>query len=313
MGSLEKQNLKELTQHYRDKNDRKNNKKNIYMEQSFHKEDVTVATFYNEKGYFFLDVGAHDGKTISNTYLLEKKYGWTGICIEPTQKAFDVLQRNRNVLCVNKCAYSKSGLALSFLEYEDIDNKINRSLLSGLKDHSTIPKKFLTKKVKPLNIIKETITLSELLDQNNGPIFVAYMSLDTEGSELEILKGIDFNKYIIGYMDIEHNKKRQEKAIADFLISHGYIYRKRYLSDIDDGFVHKSLLEGSYTTQKNEIITLKFNNNTELSLISKAQISVCEFYPSKLEFVSPKNYPTGIGKFYYGYIAFDNNIKWTKN
>lgn len=43
-----------------------------------------------EKG-FFIDIGAHDGITYSNTYYLEKELGWSGICIEPNPKIYKQL------------------------------------------------------------------------------------------------------------------------------------------------------------------------------------------------------------------------------
>jgi len=59
---------------------------------------------FNEKrnGYF-LDIGAHDGIHISNTYLLERRYGWSGICIEANRDTFLKLQKNRKATCVNAC------------------------------------------------------------------------------------------------------------------------------------------------------------------------------------------------------------------
>ena len=44
-------------------------------------QDLHVLRFFcNEKNLFFLDIGANDGKTLSNSYLLEKEYNWNGIC-----------------------------------------------------------------------------------------------------------------------------------------------------------------------------------------------------------------------------------------
>ena len=53
--------------------------------------------------------GAHDGISISNTYLLERKYGWTGICVEANPDSFEQLKRNRRAVCVHACLDSTEG------------------------------------------------------------------------------------------------------------------------------------------------------------------------------------------------------------
>jgi len=59
---------------------------------------------FNEKrNGFFLDIGAHDGIYLSNTLLLEKRYGWNGICIEGNPDTFVDLQQNRQAVCINTC------------------------------------------------------------------------------------------------------------------------------------------------------------------------------------------------------------------
>lgn len=52
------------------------------------------------------------------------------------------------------------------------------------------------------------------------------MSLDTEGSELEILKGLDFNKYKIGYISVEHNLQNQRYQIMQYLLKKGYKFSR---------------------------------------------------------------------------------------
>ena len=59
---------------------------------------------YKAGNGIFIDVGAYDGITFSNTYLFEK-LGWTGICIEPDPSSFEVLKKTRNCILEN-CAIS---------------------------------------------------------------------------------------------------------------------------------------------------------------------------------------------------------------
>ena len=94
-------------------------------------QDLNVTTFYNNKEYgFFIEIGASDGIELSNTYLLETKYKWKGICCEPIPNNFEKLVKNRtNSICYSEAVYNQSGLTLTF----DIAN--NCDLLSGISEH----------------------------------------------------------------------------------------------------------------------------------------------------------------------------------
>ena len=94
-------------------------------------QDLEVIKFYNNKKEgFFIEIGASDGIELSNTYLLETKYNWKGICCEPIPSNFEKLVKNRkNSICFSEAVYNQSGLTLSF----DIANNFN--LLSGISDH----------------------------------------------------------------------------------------------------------------------------------------------------------------------------------
>jgi hypothetical protein len=59
--------------------------------------------FNNKKDGIFVDIGAHDGISYSNTYFFEKHLEWQGICIEPLPKVFEDLTTNRNCICINGC------------------------------------------------------------------------------------------------------------------------------------------------------------------------------------------------------------------
>lgn len=197
-------------------------------------QDVNVLKFFNfkENGYY-VEIGASDGIELSNTYLLESKFNWTGICVEPLHNRFELLKNNRpNSVCVNKAVFSESGLKLNF----DISN--NNDLLSGISSHINFYNKFVDS--NKTTIIVETITLNDLLEMNNAPKFIDYLSLDTEGSEFEILKSVDLNIYTFGLIDVEHNfVEPQRSEINNYLVSNGYTFLRE--NKWDDCYVHNSL------------------------------------------------------------------------
>ena len=197
-------------------------------------QDLEVLNVYNNKSNgFFIEVGASDGIELSNTYLLETKYNWRGICCEPIPAKFEKLVINRpKATCIKDAVYSTSGLTLTF----DISNYY--SLLSGISEHIDAHKKSVDQNKQTINV--QTISLLDVLDKANAPSFIEYMSLDTEGSEFEILKNFDFSKYTFGLIDVEHNYIEPRRSqIKNLLLSNGYVYKGA--NKFDDMYKHHSL------------------------------------------------------------------------
>jgi FkbM family methyltransferase len=186
-------------------------------------QDLEVIKYYNNKeGGFFIEIGASDGVELSNTYLLEKEYKWKGICCEPIPVRFEKLVVNRpNSICFNQAVYNQSGLTVVF----DISNDVNNSdLLSGISEHIDAHRSTVDNNKTSIQV--ETISLLDILNKANAPSFIEYMSIDTEGSELEILKNFDFQKYTFGLIDIEHNNVEPRRSkIKKLLLSTVYIYK----------------------------------------------------------------------------------------
>ena len=197
-------------------------------------QDLKVLEFYKYKNNgFYVEIGASDGINLSNTYLLEKNYNWKGICVEPIPNNFKLLCENRKKsFCCKYAVYNKSNMDVIF----DIAN--NFDLLSGIsndinKDNGIIHE-------NKTQIIVKTITFNDLLEKYNAPLFIDYLSLDTEGSEFEILKSVNLKKYIFGIIDVEHNYIEPRRTqIRELLISNNYTYTGE--NNFDDCYKHNSL------------------------------------------------------------------------
>ena len=194
--------------------------RHVYMSHSQLGQDIKVIEFYNNKenGYF-VEIGASDGISLSNTYLLEQQYKWTGICCEVIPSRFQQLVINRpNSICYSDAVYSNTGLTVEF----DIAN--DGDMLSGISSHIDCHKTAVDR--NKITIQVQTISLLDVLDNANAPSFIEYMSLDTEGSEYEILQNFDFEKYTFGLIDVEHNYIEPRRTeIKNLLLSKGYIYK----------------------------------------------------------------------------------------
>lgn len=196
-------------------------------------QDNFIDNFYNKKeGGVFIDVGAHDGISISNTYFLEKNRNWKGICIEPQPEIFNSLKENRSSININ-CAVSNYNGETDFTYIEGYSN-----MLSGLSsDYNDSHRMRIANEVNSfggkVNNIKVPVKkLQDILDEYE--IYeIDFCSIDTEGSELSIVESIDFDKTNINVFIIENNY--QETKIKDFLENKGYYLHSKI--NWDDVFV----------------------------------------------------------------------------
>lgn len=194
------------------------------------KQDLFVlAELGFKRNGYFVEFGATNGVDLSNTYLLEKKFGWLGILAEPLKSKYAELVRNRSCHIEDKCVWSASGKHLKFVEANDKD----LSTIFGFHD-----KDMHTESRKDGQISDvETISLIDLLEKYNAPRLIDYLSIDTEGSEFQILSNFDFKKYEFKVITVEHNHTNQREAIYKLLTSYGYIRKFEKLSDFDDWYI----------------------------------------------------------------------------
>lgn len=178
---------------------------------------------------FFIEFGASDGITYSNSYLLEKEFGWKGVLAEPARGWYRDLRRNRNCIVENKCVWSSSGDLIEFNEakegeYSTID------IFSNSDNHAD-------ERWNGSKYLVETISLVELLDKNNAPQEISFLSIDTEGSEFEILSSFNFEKYKFNFVAVEHNYSKSREQIRSLLENKGYQRILQDKSEWDDWYI----------------------------------------------------------------------------
>lgn len=182
-----------------------------------------------KKGGYFVEFGATNGVDLSNTHLLEMEFDWIGILAEPATSWFPALIQNRNCHIDHRAVWAQSGKTLLFNEplgaqlstidtYSDSDFH-RESRLEGTKYQV------------------QSITLEELLDSYGAPETIDFLSIDTEGSELDILKPFSFDRYKFRVIVCEHNFSENRSQINQLLLSHGYIQKYQEISEFDDWYV----------------------------------------------------------------------------
>ena len=193
-----------------------------------------------KKNGYFLEFGAADGINLSNTYLLERDFGWSGILAEPAKVWHKDLKANRTSAIDFSCVWSKSGEVVNFTvtpeaEYSTISSFIKSDGHASTRNHG---------ETYPVN----TISLNDLLIRHKAPSKIDYLSIDTEGSELEILEAFDFDKYAISVITCEHNFSSKRSKIFDLLSSNGFVRAFEGFSRWDDWYIHpRHIAENSAT------------------------------------------------------------------
>ena len=188
-------------------------------------ERVSDEQFYDLTGDeprkgVFIELGAGDGLDKSNSLAFEEKLGWTGLLIEASPSLYSQLQQNRpNATCVRACA---AGSAIEKVFAEDG--------LSG----GTIAIQLQNENSTWISVTCQS--LSSLIDMHLGDrgSHIDYLSLDVEGSELEILRSFNFHKHKVDVISIEVPDFLPEimyKRLSKLLIRNGYRFLERIVID----------------------------------------------------------------------------------
>jgi FkbM family methyltransferase len=188
--------------------------------------DRKMEKYLEYRNGFYVELGANDGITQSNTYFLERGFGWRGLLIEPAPHNFLKCLVNRSKLNTVCCA-----ACVSF-EYKDKFVEIIYSNLmstpSGVESDIEDPEMQAERGVGRLPPGEVTFTygakaatLNSLLIQSGAPRLVDFLSLDVEGAEIEVLKGVDHAFHRFKYILVEC---RNFSKINDYLGLHDYEY-----------------------------------------------------------------------------------------
>jgi FkbM family methyltransferase len=199
-------------------------KKQTSKYHSINDLDKKIEKYLNHDSGFFIELGANDGVNQSNTLYFERHKNWNGILIEPIPHNYLLCRKNRSaashVFC---CACTSFEYKEKFVEIiysnlmstplgleSDIDNQA---------EHATIGKQFLNKTDDNFRFGAVARPLNDLIIESKAPKLMDLLSLDVEGAEIEVLKGIDHKTYRFKYLCIEC---RSKDKLMEYLSGVGY-------------------------------------------------------------------------------------------
>jgi FkbM family methyltransferase len=175
--------------------------------------------FRGRRGGVFVEIGAYDGETLSNTLFFERSMGWTGLCVEPLPTAFAKLKATRKAICENISISDFEGEA-EFVETDDRTGP-NEKMFSGLAanfDPRQVQRIVAMGQSRSTRMVPVT-KLSTLLAKHS--LFdIDYCSIDTEGAEFAILSDFDPERFRIKVLTIENNW--DDEALPKLMAQKGY-------------------------------------------------------------------------------------------
>ena len=193
--------------------------KNLSYSQIF--QDLFVDFVLNKKNGIFCEVGAADGKNLSNTYYLEKYKNWKGLLCEPSKHWKAKLKKNRKK---------------AVLIFDAIDGKIGEKVFYENKMHLLSG----FNKISKNKYVVKTATLNKILDDNKVKK-IDYLSIDTEGNEFQIISKFNFKKYRPKVITIEHNYSHNKQRIKKLMNKYGYKLVFPFFSRFDSFYVSTGL------------------------------------------------------------------------
>jgi len=208
-------------------------KVNYYSQ--YDQDKIVDIYFRKKKKGFFLDLGAHDGISFSNTYFFEKERDWIGICVEPIPDVYKKLcSSRRNSTNYNVCI-SQNDTTVTFRRVIGAPEMLSGILNFMLPEHLERINTECRNSNSTFEDIKiESKNICTILEKHGNPR-IDYLSIDTEGAEFSIIKTIDFDKTDISFISIENN--HNSKEIRKYLKEKGF---KVVPYVTDDFFIKKS-------------------------------------------------------------------------
>ncbi|MCS3663493.1 FkbM family methyltransferase [Salinibacter ruber] len=206
-----------------------------YSRPALNNLDRKLEPYLPDRDGFFIEAGANDGYSQSNTYYFEKMKGWTGVLVEGIPELYERCKRERPDSHIFNCALvppELNGDAVT-MRYANLMSIVNGARKSEGDDEDHVSRGIEVQESLEESYEIEVLgrTLTSILDEVNPPS-IDLLSLDVEGYEGQVLEGLDFSKYRPTFILVEANypEKVDEKIgsyydIADQFSEHDVLYR----------------------------------------------------------------------------------------
>ncbi|MBS4065366.1 MAG: FkbM family methyltransferase [Chitinophagaceae bacterium] len=191
--------------------------------------DKKMEAYLNYNNGFFVELGAYDGVLQSNTYHLEKRKNWKGVLVEPAPHKFLECKANRSSRNFIYCAacvpfdFKDEFVKIRYAGFFSTPLNVDTDL-TDIEAHTHNGSQYLDEHETIFEFGAKAIPLNRFLEEANAPATIDFLSLDVEGAEKEVLRGIDHDQYRFKYLLIEC---RDFDALNTYLQSVGYDFKEK--------------------------------------------------------------------------------------
>lgn len=205
--------------------------KRIYRGKYLAKDqlDKKMEKYLDYDNGFFVELGANDGLVQSNTYYYEKQKNWRGVLVEPSPNKFLTCKANRSKSNAFFCAacvsfdFKEEFVKIAYSDYMSAPMNLESDIADPFA-HAKAGEQYLAENETVFEFGAKAMPLNSLLIQAFAPKEIDFLSLDVEGAEIEVLKGIDHTTYRFKYLLIEC---RDFDKLNDYLSSAGYRFLEK--------------------------------------------------------------------------------------
>jgi FkbM family methyltransferase len=206
---------------------------------ALHELDFKLSAIIDRDGGFFVEAGAHDGFTQSNTYWLERFRAWRGMLVEPMPELATEARLSRPTAVVVQCALVPAEESQSTLRMHFGDLM---SMVAGARDSHWPGMGTVLGWRDPRELDVDARTLSSLLDEIDAPE-VDLLSLDVEGFEGPALRGLDLDRHAPRYVLVEIHDRERDRPPVEAVLSGRYAEHS-WLSPVDLLYVRRDVADG---------------------------------------------------------------------
>lgn len=198
------------------------------FESQLGQDKYLFENFLKHKNGFFVDVGAHDGVFLSNTFFFENELNWSGVCVEPSKQSQFLIKNRPNSKVFNCCACPLEFNNQIVRHREFTNMEISHTIFEDLYEPPHYAKELEAEDGGYWDRLKKCKTLDVILEESDCKKNIDYVSIDTQGCEWLILKDFPLKKWNVKAFTVANDMYQGGKNLENRNKTKKYLEKNKY-------------------------------------------------------------------------------------